>query len=102
MTKFLNKWLRKIHRWLSIPMIIIVPIAIIIKLMGSDPSIVFPAGLEKFQEILLLTLVLSGIYLYFIPYIAKWQRNSRQKAKTAKAKVSVSPAKKAIPQSSQE
>jgi uncharacterized membrane protein (DUF373 family) len=81
MIKFLNKWLRKIHRWLSIPMIIIVPIAIIIKLTGSDPSIIFPSQLENFQEILLLTLVLSGIYLYFIPYIAKWQRNQRQRAK---------------------
>jgi len=80
-TKFLNKWLRKIHRWLAIPMIIIVPIAIIIKLMGSDPSIVFPPQLAKLQEILLLTLVLSGIYLYFIPYIAKWQRNRRQRAR---------------------
>ena len=81
MTKFLNKWLRKIHRWLAIPMIIIVPIAIIIKLMGSDPSIAFPPQLEKLQEILLLTLVITGIYLYFIPYIAKWQRNRRQRAK---------------------
>jgi len=83
MIKFLNKWLRKTHRWLSIPMIIIVPIAIIIKLTGSDPSIVFPPQLEKFQEILLMTLVLTGIYLYFIPYIAKWQRKQRQKAKVA-------------------
>jgi uncharacterized iron-regulated membrane protein len=81
MIKFLNKWLRKIHRWLSIPMIIIVPIAIIIKLTGSDPNIVFPPQLEKFQEILLMTLVFSGIYLYFMPYIAKWQRNQRQRAK---------------------
>ncbi len=81
MTKFLNKWLRKLHRWLAIPMIVIVPIAIIIKLTGSDPSIVFPPQLEKLQEILLLTLVLSGVYLYFIPYIAKWQRSQRQRAK---------------------
>ena len=81
MIKFLNKWLRKTHRWLSLPMVIIVPIAIIIKLAGSDPSIVFPPQLEKLQEILLLTLVLTGIYLYFIPYIAKWQRKQRQRVK---------------------
>ncbi len=87
MIKFLNKWLRKIHRWLSLPMIIIVPVAILIKLAGSDPSIVFPSQLEKFQEVLLLTLVLSGIYLYFIPYIAKWQRNQRQRAKVRVAVV---------------
>ncbi len=81
MIKFLNKWLRKIHRWLAIPMIVIVPLAIAIKLAGSDPSIAFPPILEQLQSVLLLTLVLTGIYLYFIPYIAKWQRNQRQKAK---------------------
>jgi len=82
MIKFLNKWLRKIHRWLALPMIVIVPIAIAVKLMGSDPSIAFPPVLEQLQSILLLTLVVTGIYLYFIPYIAKWQRQQRQKTKT--------------------
>ncbi len=99
MIKFLNKWLRKTHRWLSIPMIILVPVAIIIKLTGSDPSIVFPPQLEKLQEILLLTLVLTGIYLYFIPYIAKWQRNHRQRAK---ARVSASTPNQQLSQPTQE
>ena len=99
MTKIFNKWLRKLHRWLSIPMIVLVPIAIIIKLMGSDPSIVFPPQLEKLQEILLLTLVLSGIYLYFIPYIARWQRNQRQRAK---AKTVTSTSSQPIPEVAQE
>ncbi len=99
MTKFLNKWLRKIHRWLAIPMIIIVPAAIIIKLMGSDPSIVFPPQLAKLQEILLLTLVLSGIYLYFIPYIAKWQRNRRQRAR---ATIAIPQASQTNPEPTQE
>jgi uncharacterized iron-regulated membrane protein len=81
MIKLLNKWLRKLHRWLAIPMIVIVPVAILIKLMGSDPSVAFPPILEQLQSILLLTLVVTGVYLYFIPYIAKWQRNQRQKSR---------------------
>ena len=99
MIKFLNKWLRKIHRWLAIPMIVIVPLAIGIKLMGSDPSIAFPPALEQLQSILLLTLVVTGIYLYFIPYIAKWQRNQRQKAKI---EVTSSESHKIAPQPTQE
>jgi len=93
-TKFLNKWLRKIHRWLAIPMIIIVPAAIIIKLIG-----LFPPQLAKLQEILLLTLVLSGIYLYFIPYIAKWQRNRRQRAR---ATIAIPQASQTNPEPTQE
>jgi uncharacterized iron-regulated membrane protein len=52
--------------------------------------------LENFQEILLMTLVLSGIYLYFTPYIAKWQRNQRQRAKV-KAAVTDSPQSSRVP-----
>ena len=81
MTKIFNKWLRKLHRWLSIPMIVLVPIAIAFKLMGSDPSVAFPPQLEKLQSILLLTLAITGAYLYLLPYIAKWQRQQRQRAK---------------------
>ncbi len=87
MSKFLNKWLRKIHRWLSLPMLILVPLAIVIKLSGSDPSVVFPPQLEKLQEVLLLTLVLTGGYLYLLPYLAKRQRQQRQRQKA----VAVSP-----------
>ncbi len=99
MIKFLNRWLRKIHRWLAIPMIVIVPLAIAVKLMGSDPSVAFPPVLEQLQSILLLTLVVTGVYLYFIPYIAKWQRNQRQKAKV---KITAAESRKTTPQSSLE
>ncbi len=29
MKKFFNKWTRKFHRWIAIPMIIIIPLAVI-------------------------------------------------------------------------
>jgi hypothetical protein len=31
----------------------------------------------------MLLLVISGTYLYLIPYIVKWQRNHRRKSKVA-------------------
>lgn len=84
MTKFFNKWTRVFHRWIALPTIILIPIAVIAKFTG-DTTEHLPIQLEQFQSILMLLLAISGAYLYLIPYIAKWQRNRRKKAEmTAK------------------
>ena len=82
MTKFFNKWIRKIHRWIAVPTIILVPLAVVAKFTG-DTIGHLPPQLEQLQSILILLLVISGTYLYLIPYIVKWQRNHRRKAKVA-------------------
>lgn len=82
MTKFFNKWTRIFHRWVAIPTIIIIPIAVIAKFTG-DAIRHLPPQLEQFQSILMLLLATSGTYLYLIPYIAKWQRSQRAKARDA-------------------
>jgi uncharacterized membrane protein YdjX (TVP38/TMEM64 family) len=82
MTKFLNKWTRRFHRWIAVPTIIIIPLAVISKFTG-DAIAHLPPQLEQLQSILMLLLVISGIYLYLIPYLVKWQRNHRRKAKVA-------------------
>ena len=40
-----------------------------------------PPQIEQLQSLLLLLLVISGTYLYLIPYFTKWQRNRRNKVK---------------------
>ena len=82
MTKFFNKWSRKFHRWIAIPTIIIIPLAVISKFTG-DSIAHLPPQIEQLQSILMLLLVISGTYLYLIPYMVKWQRNHRKKAKAA-------------------
>jgi len=81
MTKFFNKWTRKIHRWIAVPTAILIPIAVFLKFTG-DSSTHFPPQIEQFQSILMLLLAISGTYLYLIPYIVKWQRNRRKKAQS--------------------
>ena len=78
MTKFFNKWTRKIHRWIAVPTAILIPIAVFLKFTG-DSSTHFPPQIEQFQSILMLLLAISGTYLYLIPYIVRWQRNRRKK-----------------------
>ena len=82
MTKIFNKWTRKFHRWIAVPTIIIIPLAVVSK-FTNDTILHLPAQLEQLQSILMLLLVISGTYLYLIPYIVKWQRNHRRKAKVA-------------------
>ena len=82
MTKFFNKWTRKFHRWIAIPTIIIIPLAVISK-FANDSIVHLPPQIEQLQSILMLLLVISGTYLYLIPYIVKWQRNHRRKTKVA-------------------
>lgn len=80
MTKFLNKWMRILHRWIAIPTIIIIPLAVISKFTG-DASGHLPLPLEQLQSILMLLLVITGTYLYLIPYLARWQRSRRARAR---------------------
>jgi len=70
----LNSWIRQIHRWLSIAFTVTV-IANFIALAqggGTPPpwvtySPLFPLGL----------LLLSGLYLFVLPYATRWRSGRR-------------------------
>ena len=36
MTKFLSKWLRKIHRWIAIPTALLIPVRLIFEAMNNQ------------------------------------------------------------------
>ena len=83
MTKFFNKWLRKIHRWLAVPTAILIPIAIVIKFSGKPEWQVILKQFDSIQSLLMLVLAISGAYLYLLPYIVKGQRKKRQRVKAS-------------------
>lgn len=71
-----NAWVRQIHRWLSIAFTVAV-IANLFALMQKE-QVVWVGLLALFPLILLL---LSGLYLFVLPYTAKWtKRNSTRRA----------------------
>jgi hypothetical protein len=76
MLKTLNKYLRKYHRWLSLPFIV----TVILVALTKDT----PAGdvIQRIQQITMMTMVVTGLYLFLLPYLSKWQR--RQKRNTNK------------------
>lgn len=77
MTKFLSKWLRKIHRWIAIPTALLIPIRLIIEAMNTPSAVEFWGKWEKLPSILMLFMAISGSYLYLLPYIVKGLRKRK-------------------------
>ncbi len=73
MSKFFKKYTRKLHRWLSIPFMVIMILSVTNK--GTPTG----ATAQQWQQITILIMALSGIYLLALPWWAKWQKNKRIK-----------------------
>jgi hypothetical protein len=71
MSKSINKFMRKFHRWLALPFIVII---ILLLLTQGTP---IGSIMQRLQQIMILTLAITGAYLYLLPYWAKWQRRGR-------------------------
>ena len=67
-----NKWIRVIHRWLAVPLILVVAAALIGSAAGGGselPSWIGLAGLLS-----LLSLLVTGLYLFAQHYLRKVRR----------------------------
>ena len=67
-----NKWVRQTHRWMSIAFTVAVIVNIIAVVQGKYSSrvgllAVFPLAL----------LLFTGLYLFVLPYAAKWDSGRR-------------------------
>ncbi|HVG58953.1 MAG TPA: hypothetical protein VNA24_10380 [Hyalangium sp.] len=63
-----NKWIRQIHRWLSIAFT--VAVIVNIAAMGKEQPAVWVGLLALFP---LIVLLFTGLYLFVLPYAAKWR-----------------------------
>ena len=69
-----NYWVRQTHRWLSIAFTVTVIANFIALAQGGG----MPPALVTYSPLLPLALLLfSGLYLFMLPYAAKW-RNWRR------------------------
>ena len=72
----LNSWIRKIHRWLAIPLVA----AVVVLLLGTvtqAEGYQSPAWLNIAAIGSLLSLFLTGLYMFVQHYGAKWRRARR-------------------------
>ncbi len=66
----INLWVRQIHRWLAIAFTLGVLAYIVAMTQGGQP----PVWLGLFALVPLILLLLSGLYLFALPYVANWRR----------------------------
>jgi hypothetical protein len=72
-----NKWVRQTHRWLSIAFTLTVIANFVAMARGTPPAWVTYSPLLP-----LALLLLSGLYLFVLPYTSK-QRSGQQRASYA-------------------
>jgi hypothetical protein len=63
-----NKWIRQIHRWLSIIFTLTVIANFVAMAKGPPPAFVTYSPLLP-----LFLLLFSGLYLFVLPYATKWR-----------------------------
>jgi archaellum biogenesis protein FlaJ (TadC family) len=66
-----SQWIRQLHRWISI--------AFTLSVIATFIALALPAPIVWVSYVPLLPLFLllaTGLYLFALPYIAKWRRRS--------------------------
>ena len=67
-----NAWVRQIHRWVSIVFTVTVIANFVTRTQGEPPAWV------TYSPLLPLALLLfTGLYLFVLPYAAKWRSGRR-------------------------
>ena len=69
-----NKWVRQIHRWLSIAFTVTVIVNIVALSQGSGMP---PPWITNSPLLPLALLLLTGLYLFVLPYATKWRSGRR-------------------------
>jgi hypothetical protein len=69
-----NRWIRQFHRWVSIAFTVTVIANFIVLAQASGT----PAPWVTYSPLLPLALLLfTGLYLFVLPYAAKWRNGMR-------------------------
>jgi hypothetical protein len=67
-----NKWIRQIHRWLSIAFTVGVIVNFVAVALKK-----FSGGVGLLAGLPLALLLVTGLYLFVLPYITKWRSRRR-------------------------
>ena len=73
----MNHWIRQTHRWVSIAFTVTVIANIVVLSMGNGQP---PAWVTYSPLLPLALLLLTGLYLFVLPYATKWRRRPDQYA----------------------
>jgi len=63
-----HNWIRQTHRWLSMAFTLTVIANFVVRIKGE------PAAWITYSPLLpLALLLLTGLYLFFLPYVSRWR-----------------------------
>lgn len=68
-----SSWIRQIHRWLSIVFTLTVIMNFVARAGGKEPA----AWITYSPLVPLFLLLFSGLYMFVLPYAAKWRNRQR-------------------------
>lgn len=71
-----NKWNRQIHRWASMAFMVTVVAYIGVMSAGKTP----PDWMTYSPLMPLLVLIVTGVYMFALPYLTKWRSGGRAAA----------------------
>jgi hypothetical protein len=63
-----NKWIRQIHRWLAIVFTMTVIANLVAMARGEPPAWVVYSPLPP-----LFLMLMTGLYMFFLPYVGRWR-----------------------------
>jgi hypothetical protein len=69
----MNLWIRKTHRWLSTIFTATVIANFVAMSVGTPPLWIVYSPLPP-----LFLLLFSGLYMFFLPYVARWRAGARE------------------------
>ena len=67
----MNKWIRQVHRWMSITFTVTVIANIVVLSVGQGK--LPPAWITYSPLLPLFLLLFTGLYLFVLPYAGKWR-----------------------------
>ncbi len=79
----LNKWNRKLHRWLGFPFILAF-IVLVVSSISQGDAFQLPGWLAAAAIASLLGLLLTGLYMFLQHYWGRWRRLRRAQSSRAR------------------
>ena len=73
----MSVWIRQAHRWLSIVFTVTVIANFVVRAFGEPPAWVTYSPLPP-----LFLMLVSGLYMFVLPYAVKWHGGERAGAKS--------------------
>ena len=71
MSRFLNRYVRKIHRWLALPFVVLIITAV----LARNTPAAFIA--QRGQQVVLLSMAITRLYLFFLLWWTKRRKRQR-------------------------